>query len=109
MENKHCQGYVTEKIINAFYSGAIPIYWGSNDINTFFNPKSFINVSNFKNFQECVEYVVNISNEEIHQIQKEYIYQSNDLVYLINDNYNSQNENKILNKYIIKIKNFIEK
>ena len=34
MENTCSHGYITEKIVNAFYSGAIPIYWGSN-INDF--------------------------------------------------------------------------
>jgi alpha(1,3/1,4) fucosyltransferase len=30
-ENTNYQGYVTEKIFDALYSGCIPIYWGSNN------------------------------------------------------------------------------
>ena len=37
MENQKGDGYITEKILNAFTSGAIPIYWGSSNINQFFN------------------------------------------------------------------------
>ena len=30
-ENTNCTGYVTEKLFEAFDSGSIPIYWGSNN------------------------------------------------------------------------------
>ena len=48
MENKKLDGYVTEKIINAYFSGCVPIWYGSDTIFEIFNPKSFIfyNVSN---------------------------------------------------------------
>lgn len=99
MENDCKDGYVTEKIINAFYSGAIPIYWGSNNINDFFNPESFINVNNFDSFEDCVDYVVNMTDDEIYHMSKQNIYQNNDLINLINDDYNNKNDNKILKKY----------
>lgn len=35
-------GYSTEKIFNAFYSNAIPIYFGDYTITQYLNPKSFI-------------------------------------------------------------------
>ena len=43
--------YVTEKIVNSFLAGTIPIYWGNVDINTYFNPRSFINVASFSSFE----------------------------------------------------------
>lgn len=99
MENVCKDGYVTEKIINAFYSGAIPIYWGSNNINDFFNPKSFINVNNFDSLQDCVDYVINMTDDEIYHMSKQNIYQKNDLINLINQDYNNKNDNKTLKKY----------
>ena len=42
MENDAPPGYVSEKILAAFLSGTIPIYWGSRFIFEIFNPKSFI-------------------------------------------------------------------
>ena len=42
MENTKSIGYVTEKILYAFMSGAIPIYYGSNDIFNIFNKDAFI-------------------------------------------------------------------
>lgn len=43
-ENSSYDGYVTEKIMDAFRSDVIPIYWGGNKVNLDFNTKSFINV-----------------------------------------------------------------
>ena len=42
MENRVNAGYITEKIINAFLGGTIPIYYGTLDVLLIFNPKSFI-------------------------------------------------------------------
>ena len=42
MENTRQSGYVTEKIVNAFLFGAIPIYYGSNDVYKLFNKRAFI-------------------------------------------------------------------
>lgn len=43
-ENGSYPGYVTEKIVDAFYAGAVPIYWGSSTVGDDFNPLSYINV-----------------------------------------------------------------
>ena len=51
MESKNRQGYITEKLINAYYSGCLPIYQGSRDPNRpdrefdifrIFNPHSMV-------------------------------------------------------------------
>ena len=39
MENCQRPGYFTEKILDAFATKTIPIYWGCPDIDKFFNPK----------------------------------------------------------------------
>lgn len=110
MENTIVNGYITEKILNAFYSGSIPIYWGSSTINDFFNKNAFINVSDFNTFEDCVNYVITMSDEQIRQMQQEPIYSNHcnsDLLNLINDDYNNKNENKVLNEYLDKLKEFI--
>jgi len=60
MENTIASGYITEKIGNAFKSGSIPIYWGANEINDFFNPSSFINVANYASPEACGQAAVQI-------------------------------------------------
>lgn len=42
LENHNHDGYVTEKILNAFLAGSIPIYYGSRKVLDIFNPKAFI-------------------------------------------------------------------
>jgi len=50
-ENNIYPGYVTEKLLEAYTSGTVPIYWG-HDRESYFNPKSFINLYDFQSFQE---------------------------------------------------------
>jgi hypothetical protein len=108
MENSIGDGYVTEKIVNAFYSGAIPIYWGSPNINDLFNKEAFINVSNFENFEKCIEHISNLSEEDINYMQNQPIYNNNDLINIFNNEYNKKNNNKVLNEYKDKINTFIQ-
>ena len=42
MESVKSPGYITEKILDAFMAGAIPIYYGTTQIYGIFNPKAFI-------------------------------------------------------------------
>lgn len=64
MENSRKDGYTTEKILNAFAAGTIPIYWGNPLIKKEFNPKSFINVFDFSSLEECIEYIKEIDNDD---------------------------------------------
>ena len=36
------KGYITEKIINAFLAGTVPVYYGNKDVFDIFNPKAFV-------------------------------------------------------------------
>ncbi|GAA8483670.1 glycosyltransferase family 10 [Helicobacter pylori] len=56
-ENSQGYGYVTEKILDAYFSHTIPIYWGSPSVAKDFNSKSFVNVHDFKNFDEAIDYI----------------------------------------------------
>lgn len=81
MENSQKPGYVTEKIINAFNSGAIPIYWGdSATVKAIFNNKAFIDLNDFENFEEAATFVNNLQNdpERLAQMQREPILNVND-------------------------------
>lgn len=56
-ENSSSPGYVTEKIIQAFAAGNIPIYWGDSEIEKEFNEEAFINCHKFRSFKEVVKRV----------------------------------------------------
>lgn len=61
-ENSKYDGYITEKIIDAFAAGTIPIYWGAEDIIKEFNPKAFINCNDYASFSEVVDIIKEIDN-----------------------------------------------
>ena len=42
MENSVARGYITEKMINAFLGGCIPIYYGTEEIFDIFNRNAFV-------------------------------------------------------------------
>ena len=64
-ESKNYPGYVTEKICDIFKSNTIPIYWGTSEVIQDFNPKSFINSNDFSNFDELVEFIKKVDNDDI--------------------------------------------
>ena len=63
-ENTNYSCYVTEKICDAYKSRCIPIYWGTKDVTKDFNPKTFINANDFTNFDELIEYIVKVDNDD---------------------------------------------
>jgi hypothetical protein len=104
MENSDEPGYITEKIYNAFYSGAIPIYWGTNKITEFFNKKAFINVKDFKKINHCIKYVKNMSDEKRQQMLSEPILRTdNEIINMFKNNEN----NKTCQIYLSKMREFL--
>jgi len=55
-ENDLFPGYVTEKVPEAWATGAVPLYWGSDPANLL-NQDSFINLANFKTLEDFTERV----------------------------------------------------
>ena len=63
-ENSGARGYTTEKIVEAFASETVPIYWGNPDITREFNKDAFINCHDFNSFDEVVEYVKKVNEDD---------------------------------------------
>jgi hypothetical protein len=59
-ENDLFPGYVTEKVIEAWATGAIPLYWGSDPLN-YINPEAIINLNDFSNFQEFLARITEVN------------------------------------------------
>ena len=64
MENSKADGYVTEKIIDAFIAGNIPIYYGDYMIEEYINPKAFILIKGEKDMFQKIEYIKKIDNDD---------------------------------------------
>ena len=63
-ENEPHPGYVTEKIIDAYYSNSIPIYYGSETITKDFNKETLINAHDFNSNEELIEYIKCVDTDE---------------------------------------------
>jgi hypothetical protein len=63
-ENSSVPGYITEKIIDAWVSGTIPIYWGAPDVAEHFNSEAFINCHDFASFDQVIERIDEIEHDD---------------------------------------------
>lgn len=51
-ENSIFEGYVTEKIFDVMFAGCVPVYCGAPDIGDYIPKNAFIDVRDFKTYQE---------------------------------------------------------
>ena len=63
-ENSLAHGYTSEKIMHAFISDTIPIYWGNPEIAKDFNTDAFINCHDYKSFDEVIEKIIELDNDD---------------------------------------------
>ena len=57
--------FISEKIIDAFYSDTIPIYCGSTVVEKIFNPKAFIHIRSENDFDAAIKKIIELdSNDE---------------------------------------------
>ena len=78
MENCEKKGYITEKLLQAFISGSIPIYWGDHiGAKTIFNPNAFICIRDFNSYDECINYILNMSDKNVENMLKEPMFSDN--------------------------------
>ena len=95
-ENSICDGYITEKIFNCYFSRVIPIYYGSPIITYYFKHESFINIEkDFENIDVINKIINNLINNK--ELQENYITAN-----IINDNYDDENYKDQLNNFISK-------
>lgn len=63
-ENSSYDGYCTEKLMEAFAAGCIPIYHGDPRVTEDFNPDSFINVHEYSSIDDVVNRVKEIDADD---------------------------------------------
>ncbi len=62
-ENNLYPGYVTEKLLEGYLSENVPLYWGL-DTSNYFNPKAFVDLGKFDNFEEFMTEVKELNSDE---------------------------------------------
>lgn len=63
-ENSSFPGYVTEKIMDCFIAGCIPIYWGSPNVEVDFNSKRILNRRDFKSDHAFILRIKELDQDE---------------------------------------------
>lgn len=62
-ENSSYSGYCTEKLLQAFSSGTVPIYWGDPTVSKIFNKASFIDCTGLS-LSEAVDKVKQVDQDD---------------------------------------------
>lgn len=70
-ENWKGKNYLTEKIIQPYIAGCIPIYWGATNIHEYFDERSFINCHSFNSFNDVIEHIQNVDSDDF--LRKNYL------------------------------------
>eukprot|EP01103_Thecamoeba_quadrilineata_P013923 TRINITY_DN4004_c0_g1_i1.p1 TRINITY_DN4004_c0_g1~~TRINITY_DN4004_c0_g1_i1.p1 ORF type:complete len:643 (-),score=96.02 TRINITY_DN4004_c0_g1_i1:140-2068(-) len=63
-ENNNVTDYVTEKIMNVFQSGSIPVYMGAPNIEEWAPPNSYIRTDKFKGPADLAKYLKKVLNDK---------------------------------------------
>jgi hypothetical protein len=61
--------YITEKIFDCFFSGCVPVYWGSETIKDHIPANCFINRNDFKDTSQVHQFLKGIDAETYHEYQ----------------------------------------
>lgn len=97
-ENSSNPGYSTEKIINAFKSNCIPIYWGDEKLKIDINPRKYISLHDFKSEKEFLEHIIEVDNNI--DLYKSYLLEPILVDTTIPECYKKENLEKFLNKIV---------
>lgn len=57
-------GYTTEKIVESFAAGTIPIYYGNPEISKEFNTNAFVNCHDYSSLEAVVDRIIEIDNND---------------------------------------------
>jgi len=70
IENVDAQGYVSEKIYDAFIAGCIPIYHGNNNSRVGIPPDMYIDLQKYPTSQDLQAYLDSLSLEDIETMRQ---------------------------------------
>jgi len=70
-ENDFYPGYVTEKLLDAYLAGCVPIYWGHLGTNEYINEKCFISVADGESLGEVCHSLASLDQDDYEKIASE--------------------------------------
>ena len=104
-ENTSYPGYTTEKLLDSFAAGSIPIYFGDQIVCEDIYPESFINLHNFESLEAGADFIINIESdfEKLKSIYlsrkfKPHVYQYEEKLFEFLDNIFSQSNESVFRR-----------
>lgn len=70
-ENDLYPGYITEKLLDAYLCGSVPLYWGLLGREPHINRKSFINATDFPTIESFAKFVGELDHAAYEQLLRE--------------------------------------
>ena len=70
-ENDLFPGYLTEKLLDSYICGTVPLYWGDLGRESHINRSAYINAADFASLEEFSSYVGNLNSSDYDQIFSE--------------------------------------
>ncbi len=64
------KGYITEKILDCFAAGSVPVYWGASNVTDYIPEGCFVDRRKFENYDELYAFMKNLTQEEYGQYLK---------------------------------------
>lgn len=64
-ENSSQPGYITEKLIQGFAAGTIPIYWGAGNVTDYFNEEAMVIVKGLSDVPNAINKVKMIDTDDL--------------------------------------------
>jgi hypothetical protein len=76
IENSQYPGYCTEKLLQSFLAGCIPIYWGDPLVTRDFNPEAFLRVENPRDLEPLFDQIryLESSRDALHHMRSQPIF-----------------------------------
>ncbi|MBR4926889.1 MAG: hypothetical protein IKY98_01035 [Alphaproteobacteria bacterium] len=99
-ENVAARGYCTEKILESFAAGTIPIYYGDETVVQDFNPKAFINCHDYDSIDDVIAKI-----KELDENDEAYLQMLNEPVFVggkLPDKYSDESILKFLSNILDK-------
>ena len=70
IENTAFPGYISEKLFDCFFAGAIPVYLGAPDVHEYVPPDSFIDLREFDDYELLSRRLRSMTPKEAHDMRK---------------------------------------
>lgn len=70
LQDSYNKGYLDEKLIQCFSARTIPIFWGDDTVDEFFNKGSFINAHEYASEEELIKEIIRLDNNKQEYLER---------------------------------------